>query len=114
MSPANLDAINEFFSRYNNHFVWASSSFIPVPQQHMNDCGPFVNELMRRLMMNEAVVDFELHKAVGVRLRITQRHPCAYYKPRAVNHLDIIMSVFENSTKSVASIIMSVNSTAIL
>ena len=71
MSPAILDAINEFFKRYNNTFAWASASFMKVPQQHMNDCGPVANEVMRRLMMNESVDDFELNKAIGVRLRIT-------------------------------------------
>ena len=72
MSPAIFDAVNEFFKRYNKTFAWTSASFVKVPQQHMNDCGPVVNELMRRLMMNESVVDKELNKAIGVRLRITQ------------------------------------------
>ena len=72
MSPAILDAIHEFFKRYNKIFAWMSASFVKVPQQHMNDCGPVVNELMRRLMMNESIVDKELNKAIGVRIRITQ------------------------------------------
>ena len=31
-----------------------ATSFVNVPQQHMNDCGVVVNELSRRLMINES------------------------------------------------------------
>ena len=53
-------------------FKFTEASFVKVPNQYMNDCGPVVNELMRRLMMNESVVDFTLDREVGVKLRITQ------------------------------------------
>ena len=66
------EAINEFFKRYHKSFKFTEASFVKVPDQYMNDCGPVVNELMRRLMMNESVIDFTLDREVGVKLRITQ------------------------------------------
>ena len=73
MSHNMLGAINEFGKRYNKRWVWEdATSFVNVPQQHMNDCGVVVNELSRRLMINERVVDFELNRSVGVKLRVTQ------------------------------------------
>ena len=55
MSHNMLGAINEFGKRYNKSWVWEdATSFVNVPQQHMNDCGVVVNELSRRLMINES------------------------------------------------------------
>ena len=45
----------------------------------MNDCGAVVNELMRKVMMNESLVQFDLNQEIGVQLRITQTRDVLVY-----------------------------------
>ena len=79
MTPTILEAINFFFQTYNKQFRWASTSCVSVPYQHMNDRGAVVNELMRKVMMNESLVHFDLNQEIGVQLRITQTRDVLVY-----------------------------------
>ena len=45
----------------------------------MNDCGAVVNELMRKVIMNESLVQFDLNQEIGAQLRITQTRDVLVY-----------------------------------
>ena len=50
-----------------------------LPHQHINDCGAAVNELMRKVMVNESLVQFDLNQEIGAQLRITQTRDVLVY-----------------------------------
>jgi len=68
------ERINKVAGKLSQSWLWDEQlSFVLAPSQltNSNDCGPAVNELGRRLMWNENLVDFDLAGA-GKLLRAGQ------------------------------------------